>query len=677
MGRSRGSPAPGPSPRLLEEVHMAKTITEQVMEAHLVSGELAPGAEVALKIDHTLTQDATGTLAYLEFEAMGVDRAKPEVAVSYVDHNLLQTDYRNADDHRFLRTVAARYGLWFSPPGNGICHQVHLERFSAPGKTLIGSDSHTPTAGGMGMLAFGAGGLDVALALAGQPFYLVMPEILGVRLTGKLSPWVSAKDVILELLRRLTVKGGRGKILEYFGPALKHLSVTDRASIANMGAELGATTSIFPADEQTRRFLALQQREADFRPLKAQGKPRYAEIVEIDLGELEPLAACPSSPDKVKPVRDLAGTPVEQVLIGSCANSSFRDLMIVAKALQGRQVHPRVSLEINPGSRQVLENLALNGYLVPLIEAGAKIMPPGCWGCIGMGQAPATGAASVRTFTRNFPGRSGTREDEVYLASPEVAAAAAVFGEFGDPRRLGEYPKVVPPRRFVVDGRNLIPPPSPEESARVEVLRGPNIVPFPKLTPLPDTWRGQVWLKLGDNITTDDILPAGSQILPLRSNLPAISGYTFSRVAPDFVRRLKDQPVWEEDKRLKEGAVVGGDNYGQGSSREHAALAPRYLGVRIKLVKSFARIHLANLINFGILPLTFENPEDYQHLHEEQVIELPDVRLRLLNGDQRLPLNILGPDGHKEKEIWVKVDLSGRQRRMIALGGALNVARGG
>jgi aconitate hydratase len=654
---------------------MAKTITEQVMEAHLAAGELVPGAEVALNIDHTLTQDATGTLAYLEFEAMGVDRARPEVAVSYVDHNLLQTDYRNADDHRFLRTIAARYGLWFSPPGNGICHQVHLERFSAPGKTLIGSDSHTPTAGGVGMLAFGAGGLDVALALAGQPFFLVMPEIMGVRLTGKLAPWVSAKDVILELLRRLTVKGGRGKILEYFGPALKRLSVPDRASIANMGAELGATTSIFPADEQTLKFLRLQKREAAFRPLKARGKPRYAEVVELDLTVLEPLAACPSSPDKVKPVRDLEGTPVEQVLIGSCANSSFRDLMVVARALQGRQVHPRVSLEINPGSRQVLENLALAGYLVPLIEAGAKIMPPGCWGCIGMGQAPATGAASVRTFTRNFPGRSGTRDDEVYLASPEVAAAAAVFGEFAHPRRLGDYPRVAPPRRFVVNGRSLIPPPPPEESARVEVLRGPNIVPFPQLTPLPDTWRGQVWLKLGDNITTDDILPAGSQILPLRSNLPAISEFTFSRVDPDFVKRLKEQPVWEEDKRLKEGAIVGGDNYGQGSSREHAALAPRYLGVRIKLVKSFARIHLANLINFGILPLTFENPEDYQYLHERQVIEMPQVRPRLLQGDEGLPLNILGPGGRKEREIQVKVDLSQRQRRMLALGGALNLAR--
>ena len=421
---------------------MAKTIVEQVMAAHLVSGELTPGAEVALKIDHTLTQDATGTLAYLEFEAMGVERVRPEVAVSYVDHNLPQTDFRNADDHRFLRTVAAKYGLYFSPPGNGISHQVHLERFSAPGKTLLGSDSHTPTAGGAGMLAFGAGGLDVALALAGQPFYLVVPEILGVRLTGRFRPWVSAKDVILELLRRLTVKGGRGKILEFFGPALRHLSVPQRAAITNMGAELGATTSIFPADAQTRKFLKMQGREQDFRPLTPQGRPRYAAVEEVDLGALTPLTAQPSSPDRVAPVKELEGTPVEQVLIGSCANSSFRDLMIAARALQGRRVHPRVSLEINPGSRQVLENLILAGGLVPLLEAGARVMPPGCWGCIGMGQAPPTNAASVRTFPRNFPGRSGTKDDRVYLASPETAVAAAIFGALRDPRDLGDYPRV-------------------------------------------------------------------------------------------------------------------------------------------------------------------------------------------------------------------------------------------
>jgi aconitate hydratase len=641
---------------------MAKTLVEQIMQAHLVAGELRPGAEVALKIDHTLTQDATGTLAYLEFEAMGVDRVRTEVAVSYVDHNLLQTDFRNADDHRFLRSVAARYGLYFSPPGNGICHQVHLERFSAPGKTLIGSDSHTPTAGGAGMLAFGAGGLDVALAMAGQPFYLVMPAILGVRLTGQLPPWVSAKDVILELLRRLTVKGGRGKILEYFGPGVKTLSVPERAAIANMGAELGATTSVFPADEQTHKFLLLQGREQDFRPFKAQGKPTYDQVEEVDLATLEPLAAQPCSPDNVAPVRELAGTPVEQVLIGSCANSSYRDLMVVARALEGKKVHPRVALEINPGSRQVLENLILAGGLVPLLEAGARIMPPGCWGCIGMGQAPATGAVSLRTFTRNFPGRSGTKGDRVYLVSPETAAATALTGEITDPRRLGAAPRITQPRYFIVNGKHLVPPPPPEESARVEVLRGPNIVPFPALAPLPDTWRGEVWLVAGDNVTTDDILPGGSQILPLRSNLPAISEFAFTRLDPEFPRRVKGRG---------EGAIVGGENYGQGSSREHAALAPRYLGVRLKLVKSFARIHLANLINFGILPLTFENPGDYAHIHDGQELELPDIRARLLQGDERLPLKVDG------REIWVRAELSERQRQMVARGGALNVARGG
>ncbi len=640
---------------------MAKSIVEQIMAAHLVSGELAPGAEIALKIDHTLTQDATGTLAYLEFEAMGVDRARPEVAVSYVDHNLLQTDFRNADDHRFLRTIAAKYGLYFSPPGNGISHQVHLERFSVPGKTMLGSDSHTPTAGGAGMLSFGAGGLDVALALAGQPFYLVMPETLGVRLTGRFPAWVSAKDVILELLRRLTVKGGRGKILEFFGPALRYLSVPERAAITNMGAELGATTSIFPADGQTRRFMALQGRETDFRPLKAQGRPRYAEIQEINLDGLEPLIARPSSPDKVVPVKEVAGTPVEQVLIGSCGNSSFRDLMVVAQALKGRRVHPRVSLEINPGSRQVLENLALAGGLLPLLEAGARVMPPGCWGCIGMGQAPPTQAVSVRTFPRNFPGRSGTKDDKVHLASPETAVAAAIYGELRDPRSLGEAPRVPFPRYYLVNGRHLEAPPPP--GTPVEVVRGPNIVPFPQLSPLPESWRGEVWLKTGDNVTTDDILPAGSQILPLRSNLPAISQFAFTRLDPDFPRRVKEC--------RGEGAIVGGENYGQGSSREHAALAPRYLGVRVKLVKSFARIHLANLINFGILPLTFENPADYDRLSQGQTLELPGVRQLLLDGAERLPLQV------GSREIWVRVDLSNRQRRLVAVGGALNLAREG
>jgi aconitate hydratase len=632
------------------------------MAAHLVSGELAAGAEVALKIDQTLTQDATGTLAYLEFEAMGVERVKTEVSVSYVDHNLLQTDFRNADDHRFLKTIAAKYGLYFSPPGNGICHQVHLERFSIPGRTLIGSDSHTPTAGGAGMLSFGAGGLDVALAMAGQPFYLVMPEVLGVFLKGRFQPWTSAKDVILELLRRLTVKGGRGKILEFSGPALRYLAVPERASITNMGTELGATTSIFPADAQTQRFLALQGRAEDYRPLKALGRPKYAAVEEIDLGNLEPLIAGPGSPDNVTRVAEVAGTKVEQVLIGSCANSSFRDLMILARALKDRRVHPRVSMEINPGSLQVLENLDLSGGLLTLLQAGVRVMPPGCWGCIGMGQAPATGAVSVRTFTRNFPARSGTKDDQVYLASPETAVAAAIAGEIIDPRELGAYPRVAAPRYFLVNGRGLTAPLPPEESRKVEVLRGPNIVAFPRLSGLPESWCGEVWLKAGDNVTTDDILPAGSQILPLRSNLPAISRYAFTRLDPDFPNRVQGRG---------EGAVIGGENYGQGSSREHAALAPRYLGVRVKLVKSFARIHLANLINFGILPLTFENPGDYDLLDLGQTLELPGVRQLLLEGAELLPLKV------GDQEIWVRVDLSQRQRRMLALGGALNLAREG
>ena len=641
---------------------MAKTIVEQIMAAHLVSGELVPAAEVALKIDQTLTQDATGTLAYLEFEAMRVERVKTELSVSYVDHNLLQTDYRNADDHRFLKTIAAKYGLYFSPPGMGICHQVHLERFGIPGKTLIGSDSHTPTAGGAGVLSFGAGGLDVALAMAGQPFYLVMPEIMGVRLEGRFQSWVSAKDVILELLRRLTVKGGRGKILEFFGPGVGHLAVPDRASITNMGTELGATTSIFPADAQTQRFLALQGRAEDYRPLKAAGRPRYAQEEKIDLGALEPRIAGPGSPDNVTAVKEVAGTPVDQVLIGSCANSSFRDLMVIARALQNRRVHPRVSMEINPGSLQVLENLDLSGGLLTLLKAGVRVMPPGCWGCIGMGQAPATGAVSVRTFTRNFPARSGTKDDKVYLASPETAVAAAIAGEIIDPRKLGDYPRVAPPRYFLVNGRSLIAPLPPAEGRKVEVMRGPNIVAFPRLSGLPDSWCGEVWLKAGDNVTTDDILPAGSQILPLRSNLPAISRFAFTRLDQDFPDRVQGRG---------EGAVIGGENYGQGSSREHAALAPRFLGVRLKLVKSFARIHLANLINFGILPLTFENPADYDLLDLGKTLELPGVRKLLMDGAERLPLKVDG------QQIWVRVDLSARQRRMLAVGGALNMARKG
>ncbi|MGQ9920996.1 MAG: aconitate hydratase, partial [Desulfobacca sp.] len=629
----------------------------RIIAAHLVSGQMLPGEEIALKIDQTLTQDATGTMAYLEFEAMGVPRVRTELSVSYVDHNLLQTDFKNADDHRFLQSFAACYGIYFSPPGNGICHQVHLEAFGIPGKTLLGSDSHTPTAGGLGMLAIGAGGLDVALAMAGQPFYLIMPEIVGVRLTGKLPPWVSAKDVILELLRRLTVKGGVGKILEYFGPGVQHLTVPDRATIANMGAELGATTSIFPSDAVTKRFLASQGRVAAFQPLPAARAADFDTVIELDLSTLTPKIACPSSPDNVKDVSEVEGLPVHQVAIGSCSNSSFRDLMIVGKILAGRKIHPQVSLEINPGSRQVLENVAIAGGLLPLIQAGARIHQSGCLGCIGMGQAPATNTNCLRTFPRNFPGRSGTKNDQVYLVSPETAAAAALHGKIVDPRRLGEYPMIRHPRQFVVKNRQLQAPPDP--GSPCEIIRGPNIKPFPKFTPLPASWEGVVLLQVGDNITTDHIMPAGSQILPLRSNIPAISEFVYHAVDPTFVQRAKESG---------EGAIVGGDNYGQGSSREHAALAPRYLGVRVKITKSFARIHKANLINFGILPLVFDNPADYERLAQGVHLHLPEVRSRLLAGEERLPLLA------NNQEIWLRVELSPRHRQIIAAGGLLNLA---
>jgi aconitate hydratase len=634
------------------------TITEQIINAHLVSGRMVPGEEIALKIDQTLTQDATGTMAYLEFEAMGVPRVRTEVSVSYVDHNLLQSDFKNADDHRFLQSFAACHGIYFSPPGNGICHQVHLEAFGIPGKTLLGSDSHTPTGGGLGMLAIGAGGLDVALAMAGQPFYLLMPEIIGVRLTGKLPPWVSAKDVILELLRRLTVKGGVGKILEYFGSGVQTLAVPDRATITNMGAELGATTSIFPSDAMTKRFLASQGRVAAHRPLRATDTRGFKEIIELNLSSLTSKIACPSSPDNVKDVSDVEGLPVQQIAIGSCSNSSYRDLMVAAKMLSGRKIHPLVSLEINPGSRQVLENVALSGGLLPLIQAGARIHQSGCLGCIGMGQAPATDTNCLRTFPRNFPGRSGTKNDRVYLVSPETAAAAALHGKIVDPRRLGDYPIIKQPRQFVVKNRQLQAPLVSGQTC--EIIRGPNIQPFPKFTSLPETWEGLVLLKVGDNITTDHIMPAGSQILPLRSNIPAISEFVYHAVDPEFVDRAKSS--------ASEGAIVGGDNYGQGSSREHAALAPRYLGIRVKLVKSFARIHKANLINFGILPLVFENPADYDRLQPGDRLVLPELRQLLLAGEERLPLLV------NDQEYWVRVELFPRHRQIIAAGGLLNVA---
>ncbi|MDD3471325.1 MAG: aconitate hydratase [Syntrophaceae bacterium] len=639
---------------------MGKTVAEKLIESHLVKGETKPGSEIAIKIDHTLTQDATGTMVFLEFMAMGLSRVKTEVSVSYVDHNLLQTDFKNADDHRFLRSVAAKYGVIFSRPGNGISHQVHLERFSVPGKTLLGSDSHTPTNGGLTMLAIGAGGLDVAMAMAGRPFYLNMPRIVGVRLTGALQPWVSAKDLILEMLRRLSVKGGVGKIFEYFGPGVETLSATDRSVIGNMGAELGATTSIFPSDVRTKEFLESQSRSDAWTEIKADDDAHYSEVIEVDLSEIEPLIALPSSPDNVKKVSEIEGLVVNQVIVGSSANSSFRDLMITAKALEQRHCHPDVSLEINPGSSQALLNLAAAGGVMNLIMAGARIHQSGCLGCIGMGQAPGTGAVSLRTFPRNFPGRSGTFPDNIYLCSPETAVASAIFGKITDPRKLGDYPKVSNPQKYLINDENLVIP--PEDSSSVEIIMGPNIKPFPKFGPLEENLSGIVALKVGDNITTDHIMPAGSKVLPLRSNIEAISEYVFNQIDPEFPQRSRSIAV---------AFVVASENYGQGSSREHAAIAPRFLGVRAKLAKSFARIHKANLINFGIIPLTFKNSEDYDSIAQGDSISIESVRRQIENGAIELVAEILSTG----KKIPLLLQATDRERKILLAGGLINLAK--
>ena len=641
---------------------MGKTVTEKILASHLVEGSLQKGSEIGIRIDQTLTQDATGTMAYLEFEATGVPRVQTELSVCYVDHNLVQSDFRNADDHRFLQSVARKYGLYFSPPGNGISHQVHLERFGAPGKTLLGSDSHTPTGGGLGMLAIGAGGLDVAMAMAGKPFYLVMPKVFGIRLSGKLPEWVSARDVLLELLRQLSVKGGVGYIMEYFGPGVDQLTVTDRASITNFGAELGATTSVFPSDENTRKFLESQGRSNLWQPLAADADARYDQVIDIDMSSLEPLIACPSSPDNVVKVSEVAGKPVSQVLVGSCSNSSLRDLMVVAKVLESEEIDSNVSFEINPGSRQVLENITAQGDMLTLIKAGARVHQAGCLGCIGMGQAPPTGAISLRTFPRNFPGRSGTVNDQVYLCSPEVAVASAVTGRITDPRDLGEYPFFELPKEYLL-GDQRIEAPS-EAGEDFEIIRGPNIAPFPEFEPLAETWQGKILLKVGDNITTDHIMPAGAKILPLRSNIPAISEYVFNSVDLEFIQNARDASAGELG-----GMIIGGENYGQGSSREHAALAPRYLGVQIKLVKSFARIHKANLINFGIVPLTFENPGDYEVLKQGSHVEIPDLRRKISAGEQKLTVLI---DSNPLQAI---LEVSDRHRAILLAGGLLNWAK--
>ncbi len=643
---------------------MGENLTRKIIRAHLVSGEMIPGQEIGLRIDQTLTQDATGTMTYLQFEALGLPRVKTELSVSYVDHNMLQTDFRNADDHRYLQTVAARYGLYFSRPGNGICHQVHLERFSVPGKTLVGADSHTPTCGGIGMLALGAGGLDVAVAMAGAPFYVPMPRVILVWLTGALPPWVAAKDVILELLRRLTVKGGVGQVLEYGGPGVATLSVPQRASITNMGAELGATSSIFPSDEVTRRYLAAQGREDKWAPLAADPDATYDQVVEIDLAQLEPLIATPHSPDRVVPVREVVGTPVNQVCVGSCTNSSLMDLETIAAMLKGKTVHPNVSLTVTPGSKQTLSMIARSGALADLVSAGARILDAGCGPCIGMGQAPASGAISVRSFNRNFEGRSGTADARVYLASSEVCAAAALAGAITDPRVLGQPPAITMPERYQTSDNMIIAP--PEDGASVEIVRGPNIKPLPTRGPVRETIEGPVLLVVGDNITTDHIMPAGADILPLRSNVPALSEHVFTRVDPTFPARARAA----QGDRAQGGLIVAGENYGQGSSREHAALVPMYLGVQAVLAKSFARIHLANLLNVGILPLTFADRADYGRFRQGDVLRIADVHAALRQGRPIVVTNVT-----QGFDALTTLVLSERQVDVLLAGGLLNLIK--
>lgn len=640
---------------------MGYTLAQKLIRSHLVSGEMTVGSEIGLKIDQTLTQDATGTMAYLEFEAMGVPRVRTERSVAYIDHNTLQTGFENADDHRYIQSVCKKHGLYFSRPGNGICHQVHLERFGIPGKTLIGSDSHTPTGGGIGMLAFGAGGLDVAVAMGGGPYYITMPKMVRVNLTGALQPWVAAKDVILEVLRRLSVKGGVGKIIEYGGEGVKTLSVPERATITNMGAELGASTSVFPSDDITRQFMKAQGREADWVELSADPDAVYDEVVDIDLSSLRPLAACPHSPDAVKPVEDLAGMPVNQCCIGSCTNSSLMDMLKVAAILKGKTVHPDISLSIAPGSKQVYNMLAENGALADLIAAGARILECACGPCIGMGQSPNSAGISLRTFNRNFEGRSGTADAQVYLVSPETAAASALTGVFTDPRSLGEPPVITMPDHFLINDNMIVPPAAEQDMDQVEILRGPNIKPFPKTAPLPESIEAKVLLKVGDNITTDHIMPAGAKILPLRSNIPAISQHCFVRCDPEFPARCQAEG---------KGIIIGGANYGQGSSREHAALAPLYLGIKAVIVKSFARIHVANLINAGILPLTFADEADYDAISLGDTLSLPQVRDRLVRGEE-----VVLENQTTGKTIPLRTGFSERQIEMLLAGGLLDYTR--
>ena len=639
---------------------MGMTIAQKIIAAHKLEGDMTPGSQVALRIDQTLTQDATGTMAYLELETMGIDRVKTELSVAYVDHNTLQSGFENADDHRYLQTVAAKYGVHFSRPGNGICHQVHLERFGKPGKTLIGSDSHTPTGGGIGMLAFGAGGLDVAVAMGGGAYYINMPKMFKVELTGKLNPYVTAKDVSLELLRILSVKGGVGAIIEWGGEGVKTLSVPERATITNMGTELGATTSIFPSDETTRAFLKAQGREGDYIPLASDEDAVYDRIIPIDLSALKPMIACPHSPDNVVSVESIAGTKVDQVCIGSCTNSSLYDMLKVAAMLKGKTVHPNVSLSISPGSKQVLRMLSDCGALSDILASGARVLECACGPCIGMGFSPNSGGVSLRTFNRNFLGRSGTKDGQVYLVSPETAVAAALSGVVTDPTTLDPVPPVQMPAQFTVDDSAVLPPLDPESAKTAEVLRGPNIKEFPKSKPFADTLEAQVVLKVGDNITTDHIMPAGAKILPYRSNIPFLSQFCFQVCDPDFPERAK---------AAGDGVVIGGSNYGQGSSREHAALVPMYLGIRCVIAKSFARIHVANLINAGILPLTFADPGDYDTLSQDSRLIFRDLKSGIATG------TVLAIDEKTGKEIVLKGELTTRQQQILLCGGLLNYTK--
>ena len=641
---------------------MGLTIAQKIIRDHLISGEMTPGSEIALRIDQTLTQDATGTMAYLEFEAIGIPRVRTELSVAYIDHNTLQSGFENADDHRYIQSVARKYGIRFSRPGNGICHQVHLERFGKPGKTLIGSDSHTPTGGGIGMLAMGAGGMDVAVAMGGGAYYITMPKMFKVNLTGRLRPWVSAKDVSLEILRILSVKGGVGAIIEWGGEGVRTLSVPERATITNMGTELGATTSIFPSDETTRAFLAAQGREADYIPLASDPDAVYDRVIDIDLSTLEPLMACPHMPDNVRRASELCDVRVDQVCIGSCTNSSLRDMLRVAAILKGKKIADSVSLSVSPGSKQVLTMLADCGALSDIIAAGARVLECACGPCIGMGFSPNSGGVSLRTFNRNFEGRSGTKDAQVYLVSPEIAAASALTGHITDPRTLGDYPEIQMPDAFKINDTAVLMPAPAEEADAVEILRGPNIKPFPTTQPLADEIAAPLTLKVGDNITTDHIMPAGAKILPYRSNIPYLSKFCFA---------VCDETFAERAKAAGSSIIVGGVNYGQGSSREHAALVPLYLGVKAVVAKSFARIHAANLINAGILPLTFANPDDYDKLSQGDELALTDIHAALRRGTVTLT------DCTTGAQIPLVCAFTQRQADMLMAGGLLPYTKRG